>query len=292
MNRPSSWGAGPFEFGRLGISLPSRGYWCRRCAPRPTSRGRVGVVLAVGSCGRTPQEWIRLWDKARRGTRRRVPRRAGELGGLSDDRRLSRGLPSVRAGAATAVASARRARAAAATAARARRARAAAATTAARARRARAAAAPAAARARRAVLQLPPPPPEHVAHVVRAREIQEMADRLLAPPPDRRLGRAPRKKVSRGVVVVLALAITVVVSGVYAYVAMRSGGRTTSEAAPVESAPVESAPAHGTCRNGHRLRGIRHRHHAAGRGRRLFTPDSQGARIRSRPSARSVHYLL
>jgi hypothetical protein len=91
------------------------------------------------------------------------------------------------------------------------------------------------------VLQLPPPP-EHVAHVVRAREMQEMAERLVAPPPDRRLRRVPRKKVSRGVVVVLALAITVVVSGVYAYVAARSGGRTTSEAAPVESAPVESAP--------------------------------------------------
>jgi hypothetical protein len=91
------------------------------------------------------------------------------------------------------------------------------------------------------VLQLPPPP-EHVAHVVRAREMQEMAERLVAPPPDHRLRRVPRKKVSRGVVVVLALAITVVVSGVYAYVAARSGGRTTSEAAPVESAPVESAP--------------------------------------------------
>jgi hypothetical protein len=103
------------------------------------------------------------------------------------------------------------------------------------------------------VLQLPPPPPERVAHVlqlppppehvahVRAREIQEMREWLLAPSPDRRLRRVPRRKVTRGLVVVLALAITVVVSG-YAYVATRSGGRTTSEAAPVESAPGGSAP--------------------------------------------------
>jgi hypothetical protein len=86
----------------------------------------------------------------------------------------------------------------------------------------------------------PPPPPEHVAHVLQAREIQEMADRLLAPPPDRRL-RRPRKKVTRGVVVVVALSITVIVSGVYAYMATRSDGGTPTEAAPVESAPVEAA---------------------------------------------------
>jgi hypothetical protein len=89
------------------------------------------------------------------------------------------------------------------------------------------------------VPELPPPPPEHVAHVLQAREIQEMADRMLAPPPDRRL-RRPRRKVTRGVVVV-ALAITVIVSGVYAYMATRSDGGMPTEAAPVESAPVETA---------------------------------------------------
>jgi hypothetical protein len=90
------------------------------------------------------------------------------------------------------------------------------------------------------VLQLPPPPQEHVAHVPQGREIQEMADRLLAPPPDRQLRRVPRKKVTRGVVVVVALAITVIVSGVFAYMAARSGGGTTTESAPVQSAPVET----------------------------------------------------
>jgi hypothetical protein len=89
------------------------------------------------------------------------------------------------------------------------------------------------------VPELPPPPPEHVAHVPQAREIQEMAERLLAPPPDRR-SRRPRKKVTRGVVVVVALAITVIVSGVYAYMATRSDGGTTTEATPVGSAPVGS----------------------------------------------------
>jgi hypothetical protein len=84
-----------------------------------------------------------------------------------------------------------------------------------------------------------PPPPEHVAHVLQARDIQEMAERVLAPPPDRRLQR-PRKKVTRGVVVVVALAITVVVSGVYAYMATRSDGGTTTEAAPVETVFVET----------------------------------------------------
>jgi hypothetical protein len=49
-----------------------------------------------------------------------------------------------------------------------------------------------------------------------------------------------RKKVTRGVVVVVAIAIIVIVSGVYAYIATRSDGGTTTEAAPVESAPVES----------------------------------------------------
>jgi hypothetical protein len=91
------------------------------------------------------------------------------------------------------------------------------------------------------VLQLPPPP-KHVTHVLQTREIQDMADRLLPPPPDRRLRWAPRTKVTRGVVVVVALAITVIVSGVYAYMATRSDGGTTTEAAPVSSAPVGSAP--------------------------------------------------
>jgi hypothetical protein len=91
------------------------------------------------------------------------------------------------------------------------------------------------------VPERPPPPPEHVAHVPQTREIQEMADRLRPSPPDRRLRRVPRKKVTRGVVVVVALAITIIVSGVYAYMATRSDGGTTTEAAPVESAPVETA---------------------------------------------------
>jgi hypothetical protein len=85
-----------------------------------------------------------------------------------------------------------------------------------------------------------PQPPEHVARVPQAREIQEMADRLLAPPPDRPLGRVRRKKVTLGVVVVVALAITVIVSGVYAVMATRSDGGTTNETAPVEAAPVET----------------------------------------------------
>jgi hypothetical protein len=84
-----------------------------------------------------------------------------------------------------------------------------------------------------------PPPPEHVAHVPQAREIQEME--WLVPPPDRRL-RRPRKKVTREVVVVVALAITVIVGGVYASMATRSDGGTTTEAAPasVESSPAET----------------------------------------------------
>jgi hypothetical protein len=86
------------------------------------------------------------------------------------------------------------------------------------------------------VPELPPPPPEHVAHVLQAREIQEMADRMLARPPDRDYGGRER---TRGVVVV-ALVITVIVSGVYAYMATRSDGGTPTEAAPVESAPVET----------------------------------------------------
>jgi hypothetical protein len=66
-----------------------------------------------------------------------------------------------------------------------------------------------------------------------------MAVQLLVPPPDRRF-RRPRKKVTRGVVVVVALAITVIVSGVAAYMATRSDGGTPTEAAPVESAPGET----------------------------------------------------
>jgi hypothetical protein len=85
-----------------------------------------------------------------------------------------------------------------------------------------------------------PPPPEHVAHVLQAREIHEMGERLLAPPPDRRLRRVSRKKGTRGVVVVVAVAITVVVSGIYAYMATRSDGGTTTEAAPVETVFVET----------------------------------------------------
>jgi hypothetical protein len=84
-----------------------------------------------------------------------------------------------------------------------------------------------------------PPPPEHVAHVLQAREIQEMADRV-ASPPDRRLRRVSRKRVTRGVLVVVAVAITVVVSGIYAYMATRSDGGTTTEAAPVETVFVET----------------------------------------------------
>jgi hypothetical protein len=49
-----------------------------------------------------------------------------------------------------------------------------------------------------------------------------------------------RKKVTRGVVVVVAIAITVIVSGVYAYIATRSDDGTTTEAAPVESVFAET----------------------------------------------------
>jgi hypothetical protein len=83
------------------------------------------------------------------------------------------------------------------------------------------------------VPELPSPPPEHVPHLLQARDVQVMAERLLADPRDRRLRRG------WGLVVV-ALAITVIVSGVYAYMATRGGGGTTVEAAPVEAAPVES----------------------------------------------------
>jgi hypothetical protein len=69
--------------------------------------------------------------------------------------------------------------------------------------------------------------------VLQAREIQEMAERPLAPPPDRRSRRGWG-------VVALVLVSAVIVSGVFAYMATRGGGGTTSEAAPVESAPVET----------------------------------------------------
>jgi hypothetical protein len=89
------------------------------------------------------------------------------------------------------------------------------------------------------VPELPPPPPEHVADVPQAREKQEIAELLLAPPPDRR-SRRPRKKVTRGVVVGAPLAIAVIISGVSAFMATRSDGGTTTEAAPVESGPGET----------------------------------------------------
>jgi hypothetical protein len=91
------------------------------------------------------------------------------------------------------------------------------------------------------VSELPPPPPEHAPHELQAREIQEMDVRLLVPPPDRRFRRGWG-------VVVLVLVSTVIVSGVYAYMATRGSSGTTSEATPVElgrkatseAAPVES----------------------------------------------------